>query len=333
VAAIAGPRIDRPLEMNFVGDWGWANIHKVAGWLGAGLLERCPPGSRYAIWSTNYVAAETIRMVGDGHYDLAFSTPAKYVRNAVDGVGLFAGKCYPNLRAIGTFPQTDSLILAIDASLGLTSFDDIRKQRPALRIATQPNDGESFIGYAVHEVLREAGISVETLIDWGGSMVERDPPDQCVEALRTGAANAIFYEAVMTPYWRNLARDIPLKFIPYEADVLMRLKSKYKWTSHVLPADALTGMTSDLEVLDWSDWLCMVRSDFPDEVAYVLAWVACNTADIIERQYRHLPRQFSPLTYPIVPELIAQSAVELHPGAARYYREVGLLDKSGYGRK
>ena len=264
-------------------------------------------------------------MVGDGHYDLAFSTPAKYVENAVDGVGLFSGKSYPDLRAIGTFPQTDSLILAVDASLGLKSFEDIRTKRPALRIATQPNDGDSFIGFAVHEILKEAGIPVETLAEWGGGMVEFDPPDQCVQALRDGVANAVFYEAVMTPYWRNLARDIPLHFIPYGPEVLAKLKQKYKWTTNILPGDALNGMTSDLEVLDWSDWLCMVRPEFPDDVAYALAWIACNKQEIIERQYRHLPRRFSPLTYPIEPARVAQSPIKLHPGAARYYREIGLI--------
>jgi hypothetical protein len=319
------PRIERPFELNFVGDWGWANIHKVTGWLGAGLLECAPPGSRYAIWSTNYVAAETVRAVADGRYDLGFSTPANHVRNAIDKVGLFEGQDYSGLQAIGTFPQTDSLILAIDASLGIKSFDDIRKKKPALRIVTQPDDGDSFIGYAARQVLLEAGLTRELIEAWGGGFVDRDPPDQCAEAVRDGSANCIFYEAVMTPYWRNLARDIPLNFIPFEPEVLGRLADKYQWTTNILPAGALHGLDFDLEAPNWSDWLCMVRPGFPDDIAYALAWVACNTQEIIERQYRHIPVQNSPLTYPILPEKVAKSPIPLHPGAARYYREIGAL--------
>jgi TRAP-type uncharacterized transport system substrate-binding protein len=118
---------------------------------------------------------------------------------------------------------------------------------------------------------------------------------------------------------------MPLSFIPFEKDVLARLREKYGWTTNILPAGALEGLNFDLEALDWSDWLCMVRPDFPEDVAYALAWVACNTQEIIERQYRHIPVNFSPLTYPILPEKIVKSPIPLHPGAARYYRERGLI--------
>lgn len=322
---ISGPRVDRKIEMHFVGDWGWANIHRVCGWLGAGLIERAAPGSRYAVWSTPYVASETIRLIGRGEHDLAFTTPAQMLRNAVDGVGLFAGERYPNLMSIGTFPQTDSLALAVDASLGLRDFDDIRKKKPKLHIATQPNDGVGYIGYVVDKLLAEAAVPREKILEWGGSFVDRGPPDQCIQAMRDGVANAVFYEAIMTPYWRNLARDRNLSFIRFDREVLDSLQRKYQWHTNILPAGSLHGLTADLECIDWSDWAGIVRPDFPEDVAYVLAWIATNTQEVIERQYRHMPPNVSPLTYPIVPQKVAQSPVPLHPGAARYYREAGLI--------
>lgn len=322
---IPGPKIDRELSLEFVGDWGWANIHRVCGWLGAGLIERAAPGSRYAIWSTPYCAAETVRLIGDGKYDLAFSTPSQMLANATAGTGLFADKAYPDLMSLGTFPQKDSLILAIDAELGIRSFDDVRTKKPALHIATQPDDGTSYMGFAVHRLLEEAGITREDILEWGGSFVEFDPPDQCAQAVRDGVANALFYEAVMTPYWRFLARDKALHFIPFEAEVLAGLKAKYGWTTNVLPKGSLNGLDFDYEAIDWSDWISIVRPDFPEDAAYVLAWVACNTTEVIERQYRHLPPEFSPLSYPIVPKNVATTAIPLHPGAAHYYREAGLL--------
>ena len=322
---VTGPRVDRELELHLVGDWGWANIHKVCGWLGAGLIERSKPGSRYAIWSAPFVAAETVRMIGGGRYDLAFSTPAQMVRNAIDGVGLYEGQPFPNLLSLGTFPQKDSLILAIDASVGVKTFEDIRKKKPALHIATQPNDGTSNIGFVVDRLLAEAKIPRQVILEWGGSFIEYGPPDQCAQAVRDGRANALFYEAVMTPYWRFLARDKKLDFIPFEPEVLKGLRNKFGWTTNILPAGSLDGLTVDLEAIDWSDWISFVRPDFPEDAAYVLAWVACNTQEIIERQYRHLPVNISPLTYPILPEKVAQTAIPLHPGAARYYREKGLI--------
>ncbi|MGH7004916.1 MAG: TAXI family TRAP transporter solute-binding subunit, partial [Alphaproteobacteria bacterium] len=133
------PKIARKLELHFMGDWGWANLHRMAGWLGSQVMEGAAPGSRYAIWSTPFAASETVTAVAGGEVDLAMSTPAHMVRNALEGRGLFARKPLTNLVSLGTLPQTDSLVLAIDADLGVDSFDDIRKKKPALRISTQPD--------------------------------------------------------------------------------------------------------------------------------------------------------------------------------------------------
>jgi TRAP-type uncharacterized transport system substrate-binding protein len=319
------PRIDRQVELHFMGDWGWANLHRVCGWLGSQVMECAPPGSRYAIWSTPYAATETVYAVAEGKVDMAMSTPAHHVPNALRGIGQYEGRKVGPLLSLGTMPQTDSLLLAIDARLGIKSFDDIRRKKPALHISTQPEDGVNNLGYSVHRLLEAAGLPREQIVEWGGSFVEAVPPDQCCQAVREGRANAIFYEAIMTPYWRFLARDVPLNFIPFERHVLDGLFQRFGWKTNVVPAGLLTGQDQPIEALDWSDWLTMVRPDFPDDVAYTIAWAACNTAEILERQYRHLPPQHSPLTYPLEPRKIAKTAIPLHPGAERYYREAGHL--------
>lgn len=322
--SIPKPRIDRQLELHFMGDWGWANLHRVAAWLGSQVMECAPMGSRFAVWSTPYAATETVHAVSEGKVEMAMSTPAHWVKNAVDGIGMYDKKI-SNLMALGTMPQTDSLLFAVDASLGIRTFDDIRQKKPALHIATQPDDGVNNIGFAVHRLLEAAGIGREKILEWGGSFVEHIPPDQCAEAVREGRANVLFYEAIMTPYWRFLARDKKLNFLQFDPEVLAHLKKTYGWQTNVVPAGLLTGQDQAIEALDWSDWLLMVRPDFPEDVAYAVAWAACNTGEILERQYRHLPVQHSPLTYPLVPEKIAKSPIALHPGAARYYRDAGLI--------
>ncbi len=321
----AQPRIARKLELHLMGDWGWANLHRMAGWLGSQVMECAAPGSRYAIWSTPFAASETVLAVADGTVDMAMSTPAHMVRNALEGRGLFESKPCRNLTALGTLPQDDSLILAVDASLGVSSFDDIRRKKPALRISTQPEDGLSYLGFAVHRLMEAAGLDRATIERWGGAYVEANPPDQCAAAVREGRANALFYEAIMTPYWRNLGKERRLSFIPFEPEVLGALKQRYGWQTNVLPAGRLTGQDKPIEAIDWSDWMMMVRPEFPEDVAYAIAWAACNTTDIIERQYRHMLPEVSPLTYPLVPKKIATTAIALHPGAARYYREAGLI--------
>ena len=38
-------RLDRPITLHMMGDWGIANLHRICGWIGAELWRRSPPGS------------------------------------------------------------------------------------------------------------------------------------------------------------------------------------------------------------------------------------------------------------------------------------------------
>ena len=322
---IDAPRIEREIETHLMGDWGWANLHRVCGWLGSQLIEQSAQGSKYAIWNTKYCAADSVHAVAGGEVDMSLSTPAHMVKNAIDGVGLYEKTPFPDLMSLGTMPQTDSLLFAVDASLGIKSFDDIREKKPALHISTSPNDGINNIGFVVEKVLEAAEIPKEKILEWGGSFVLADPPDQCAQAVRDGRANVLFYEAIMTPYWRHLARDKPLSFLRYDDEVLRTIKETYGWQTNIVPAGYHVGQDQEIEAIDWSDWLMIVRPEFDEEIAYVLAWAGCNTMEIIERQYRHLEPAISPLTYPLDPKKICQAPITLHPGAERFYRDAGLI--------
>ena len=56
-----------------------------------------------------------------GEVDVAVSTPAGFARMALDGRGLFADEPLPTLRAIGSIPHRDAMLVAIPAHLGIKS--------------------------------------------------------------------------------------------------------------------------------------------------------------------------------------------------------------------
>ena len=45
------PRLHRPVNLAFRGDWGQANMHRICGWLAQEIGDRSPEGSQFAIWS------------------------------------------------------------------------------------------------------------------------------------------------------------------------------------------------------------------------------------------------------------------------------------------
>src|SRR5712692_833223 len=204
-------RLERPVTLHFYGDWGQANLHRVCGWLAQELGDRAPEGSRFAIWSGRG-GTDAVRAVGRDEVDVALTTPAAFAAAALDGRGRYAGEAFPQLRALGSVPQKDRLVLAVSAELDVASFADLRARRLPLRIATSPDDGVNHIGLAVQQIMSRAGIPRATLETWGGGYVEFERPNTCIDAMRDGRANAVFQEAIMTPWWRDLADQRALRF-------------------------------------------------------------------------------------------------------------------------
>lgn len=321
---VAGPKIDRSIRLDFYGDWGQANLHRVFCWLSQEMVDRTGPHSRFPIWNGRGVADAT-RVVGRGQMDVALSVPVAFVPAALEGRDLYHGEPFPHLRGLGVIPQDDRLILAIDAKLGIRSFDDLRDRKPALRIATSQDDDENTIGYAVQRLMEVAGIPRSELESWGGSYVEAERPDQVINFMLRGEADAVFHEAVMAPWWRELAESRELRFVSIEPFVLEALERDHGWPRGELPAGYLPGMEQRLETLDFSDFLMVVREDMPHDVARLLTWCMCETRSALERVYRHIPPERAGITYPLDPAKMARTLIPLHPGAAEVYNQLGVL--------
>lgn len=328
MSKLPAPKIDRSLQLHFQGDWGHANLHRICGWISSVMTPLCGPGTRIATWTGKW-GSEAPRVVAEGLVDMSMSVPAAWVASAPKGQGIYDGKPVSNIRAIATLPQTDWVLLAIDESFGIKTFDDLRQKKPALRIATGPDDGDHTVGYGVQRVMEAAGISRATLESWGGCYLEQDRPDRVLKLLDEPGADAVFFEAVMTPFWRNAAQKRRFNFIPIESNVLDVVEKQFGLNRATMPAGRLNGMDYDVETLDFSDFLMVVRDDMPDDIAYMITWILCETSEILERQYRHLPVEHSPVTYPLDPRKMAKTSIKLHPGAEKYYRDAGILPTVG----
>jgi len=306
------PQLGRSITLHLQGDWGQHNLHRVCGWISLELADRSGPHTRIAIWNGRG-GADGAHAVGRGQVDIALSTPAAFAPAALDGRGIYAGQAYPHLRALGVIPQRDRLVLGVRRSLGVSSIDELRELRPRLSLATSMNDGVNQVGWAAHEVLTRSGIDV---LGWGGRLLEDERPFESLAHIEQGRADAIVHEAIMLPGWQDLAPD--RAFLPLESHVLDGLGADLGWPAATLPAGYLPGC-GELHTLDFSDFIVLTTTDLPDDVAYAIAWILGETRDALERQYRHLPPDRSPVTYPLDPVAIGTTPIPLHPSAAAYY--------------
>jgi len=310
--AMQEPFINRPLVVHMQADWGAANLTRVCGWLGQELTDRSAPGTRIAIWNGRGFV-DNVRALARREVDLAIATPSAFIAMALDGRGPYRGEAYPELRAIGSVPQRDRLVVAIRTSLGITTFEQLRNAKPRLRLTTSGNDGISHVGLATHELLTRSGVDV---LGWGGEFLEHERPYECLDDVLDGRADAIAYEAIMLPGWQQMAEQ--MTFLSVEKDVLEGLQHDFDWPDAIIPADYFPG-AAEVHTLDFSDFLIVVRADMPDDVAHALAWILGETRQILEKQYTHLPPDHSPVTYPLDPVTMGHTPVPLHPGAATYY--------------
>lgn len=319
------PSIERSLTLNFIGDWGQANFHRICGWLTQEFCDRAGPRSRVATWSIRHGGFEALELVHAGEAQMCVATPAMLLPDALTGKGIFAGKPMPSLRAIAVLPQNDRLVMAIDPKFGVTSFAELREKKPPLRIAASVDDGTNFIGYVTQRYMEAHGIDEATLKSWGGEYVTAHRPEQSLFRMRDGSVDAVIQEAIMTPWWVDAMRIRSAVALPAEEGALQRLEAQHGYRRNELPAGFWESLTSPLPTLDFSDFALVVRDDLPDDIAHLLTWCVVETRDALERQYRHIPPERSPLSYPLQPKKLLQTPLPLHPGAARYYSEAGLL--------
>jgi hypothetical protein len=322
IVDVAGPTIDRSVTLSFMGDWGAANLTRVCGWLVQELTDRAGPGTRCAIWNGRG-GSDAIRAVGRGEVDIALCTPAAFARMGLAGTGPFRDESFPKLRALGVVPQDDRMVVALDANLGITSFAELRDAKPALRIASSPDDGVNFVGLAAHTLMAAAGIDDATVTAWGGTYVEDERPFPCIERYASGACDAIVHEAIMAPHWRLALEQRRTTFLPVEDPVLELLEREYGWPSGTVEPWRFPGLDAAFTTLDFADFLVMTTTDLPHDVAHLLAWCLGETRQELERQYRHIPPEFSPVTYPLDPIAMGTTPIPLHDGAAAYYETLG----------
>jgi hypothetical protein len=262
--------------------------------------------------------------VFDGEVDLCLATPAALLSQAVVGSGLFASRALPDLRALAVLPQTDRMVFALDPKFGVRTFAELRAIRPPITIATAPDDGVSVIGYVAARYMEAHGIDTDTLTAWGGRYVVDQRPEQALARMESGNADAVLQEAIMTPWWQTMMRRRDAIALPAEESALRTLRDTCGLGSATIAANFLPGCAHPLLALDFSDFVVLVRSDMVNDVAYLITWCLVETRAAIERQYRHIPAERSPLTYPLDPMRMSRLPIAAHPGASQYYDDAGI---------
>ncbi|MFP6742474.1 MAG: TAXI family TRAP transporter solute-binding subunit [Alphaproteobacteria bacterium] len=318
-ALVAGAvALAQEIQFYRIGTGGTAGTYYPVGGLIANAISK-PPGSLacdkggscgvpglVAMVQSSGGSIENVDGVGAGKLELALSQ-ADIAYWAYHGTGLYRDKgAVANLRAIANlYPESLHVVVRRDA--GIASIADLKGKRVAL--------GERGSGTLVE---------AKAVLDaYGLSEADFEPhflkPGEASLALGDGAIDGFFLVAgYPVTAIAEIARTVEIDVLAIgEAEAESVVAFYPFFTRSIIPADVYSGV-GEIATISIGAQL-LVAAEIDEEVVYQI------TAALWHDNARHLLDQGHAKGKDIRLETALDGiAVPLHPGAERYYREIGL---------
>ena len=231
---------------------------------------------------------------------------------AYNGTADWDGNPQKKLRAVFSIHPESVTVLASDDS-GIWSLEDMRGKRISIG-----NPGSGQRGNAT-DILEAAGI------DPASDIQAQDY--QAAEAagkLQDGAIDAYFY-TVGHPngsFKEATSGSVAAHFVPLEGPAVDRVVEKYPYYARsIVPVAAnYPGATNDGDVNSFGVKATFCTSaDVPEDVVYAIVKEVFDNLD----EFKGLHPAYAILT---AEDMLTGLSAPLHPGAEKYFREVGLID-------
>jgi TRAP transporter TAXI family solute receptor len=206
--------------------------------------------------------------------------------------------------------------LKVFSDTPITSIQDMinRKYPLKLVVGRKNTDPEFTIG----ELLEAYGITYEDIEAWGGKVFfASEGPG--VTLMNDGMAEAHFaVGSFPSPRTTEQARTRDLKMLPITKESVLRQMENQGYVKTVLTAGVYKFMKADIPSMAMIE-MVVCRPDMSGEVAYVIAKAIWEHRSYLATVYKGLED--------LTPEILlgGAKAVALHPGAEKYYREMGWL--------
>ena len=250
--------------------------------------------------------------VGMGEADLGL-TQSSFLILAQKGEDPYKAK-YTNLRAIcKVFDQ--ALHVAIAKETGIESIKQIVDNKMSIKFG--PNKVGTSSEFLFKTLMAAYGAPVETLKEWGWKLDYGGQGHQLSQyrdkhidgfIMHTQVPNSATMEAC-------LARET--RFLDISDEIAAAMKEKWGTKRTIIPAKTYEGQTQDVNTITMPNVL-FTTTDLPDDVVY----------EIVKTMFEK--KKYMTKVHVLFKGFTHQSAlegtgIELHPGAKRYFQEVGAI--------
>lgn len=268
-------------------------------------------GIEIAVSRYGTVGLDTIRRVAKGEADVAV-TLAVGATQAIKSSGAYKGETLPIRGLALALHPGHHFYNVIRADLGITSFAELARQKPKLELCVA-SDGY-IAGQIAAAYLRHYGIDLYRDVEaWGGHLHTSFP--ETTRLFIAGRANALMRENTAKGPVGVAAQVCDLTCLPLDPEVADSLAREFGTPAVTIPPGTLRGQKEPVLTITDPGYPIIVNKDLPDDVVYRLAKALNESSarhwasEDIFYSIRHAPETFAPL----------------HPGAEKYYREMGVL--------
>lgn len=246
---------------------------------------------------------ENIRLLTQGKMQFAMSN-SSITYFAVRGQGDWEQA--HDVRAVMTlFPNVAMFVTAADS--GIQSIADLRGQRVFLG-----PEGAGF-EYFVNPILEAHGLTIADLEPRYGSQ------QSAVDLLGDGAvAAAMIGGGVPNPALAQMTQARAMRLIPFDEQAKENLIKEYPFfEAAMIPGGTYTGLPDDYHGLNVGSAHLITHANIDDSLVYEFVKRVYENREQIASRHR--------AAKDITAENVARSnGTEFHPGAIRYYEEIGV---------
>ena len=207
------------------------------------------------------------------------------------------------------------------ARTGLTSIRDIVDKEYPFKAGIGAGVARVLFG----KILEYYGSSLAETEAWGAkyeAVVVVIP--EGVEALQAGRIDIGFsWSSLPSPILMGVTFD--LKLLPVDDPGLVQMLQTLGYDKATIPAGTYPFVTQDIASVTDYEFLT-VRPDIPDDVVYYTLKALFNHKDILAAATANIEEQLAPEAIANSLKVMEQSGVPTHPGALKFYREMGWLD-------
>ncbi|UCH26247.1 MAG: TAXI family TRAP transporter solute-binding subunit [Trueperaceae bacterium] len=278
-----------------------------------------PTGGAYAELINKYIdgynavaevtgaSAENAGLISRGDSDIALAL-ADTIFQAYTGTGRFDGSSglrqLANLRALGSAYPNAVHLVTLEGS-GIETLQDLKGKRVSVGA---PGSGTEI---SAQSILNANGITYDDINE------QRLNFNETADALRDGQIDAGFWSVgPPTSSILSLAEARDIKLISLSDEELQNgLSASPVFTAFMIPGNTYKGQETDVQTIGTPN-VIVVAAEMDDELAYNLIKTIFDHVDeviAVHPSANSTTADFS----------LSATPIPLHPGALRYYQEIG----------